>query len=194
MAARGRAPAMLDDLLLASESASDSDADTYDEAIDIASLAGSIFSPDYDTESSEDNISDAPRPRPGVEVAQRPPTAPPKSRGQKRHFTASEATSTPPRPIDGCTFPDAHINTPRRRNTANTSEGDGKPPARRKEPFPFSTAATNPCDSSGGQGQAEGRPPENTTATARERGCGDPSEADPTRNGDDNNDVIDLGR
>ena len=100
MAARGRAPATLDDLLLASESASDSDADTYDEAIDIASLAGSIFQPDYDTELSEDNVSDVPRPRPGVEVAQRPPTAPPKSRGQKRHFVATKATSTPPRPID----------------------------------------------------------------------------------------------
>ena len=68
MAARRRAPVQLDDLLVDDDSVSSPDADTYDESLDVTSVAGTFFSADSDDEESDEDISDAAPLRSGGEA------------------------------------------------------------------------------------------------------------------------------
>ena len=93
MAAPRRAPVRLEDLLLDDDSDSESDADTYDESLDIGSVAGSLFSPDSDDEESDDDMSDAALPLRGDEAPDGSATTTAKSRREKRDRTTESPGS-----------------------------------------------------------------------------------------------------
>ena len=57
MAFRGRAAVRLDDILVDGDSGSDSDAETYDEALEVASAPGTIFEGQTDDDATVDDIS-----------------------------------------------------------------------------------------------------------------------------------------
>ena len=95
-----RAPAQLEDLLLDDDSASSSDADTYDESLDIASVAGTFFLPDSDAKDSDDNILDAAPLQSGDEAPNERAATTPKSHGEKWDRVVLEPALDQPRPID----------------------------------------------------------------------------------------------
>ena len=135
MASHCRAPVQLEDLLRDDDSASSSDADTYDEELDIASVAGTFFFADTDDEESDEDTSDAARPRSGDEEPAGRVATPPKYQGEKRDRAALEPASTQPRPIDVYTFPDENFQTPKRRNTPKSKESEAGVSASLKTPW-----------------------------------------------------------
>ena len=105
MVSRRRAAARLDDFFIDDDLGSESDVETYDESLDVASIAGTLFRADSDDDASDDDVSGPPTARSGPEPPRDIVISTPKPRRSKRDWTVARAQAERPRPIKACTPP-----------------------------------------------------------------------------------------
>ena len=126
MAFRGRAAVRLDNILVDGDSGSDSDAETYDEALEVASAPGTIFEGQTDDDATVDDISGPATARTEAELPREVVVETPKlrrSKRQKRDQPVAPATPERLRPDDVYTFPSALAATPKQHNLRKETGG-----------------------------------------------------------------------